>query len=643
VRATLRRASRSLRLKVTLALGALLAASGIGLMVAFVAILERSEQGQLLRTTDHHASLFADAFAQGLAENDRDLVHSTARAFWSDADVLYLIVRDKEGIVEQFTSRCPPRVFAEAPRPPDVKHLRGIQRTILSQGGVIDLILPLLPEGGKDGLEPAGLLQLGISLHAAKLEAAKTRWRAAAIVGVALILGLLGTMIVVDRIFGPIDALGQLTRRALDGHFDVWVRSKSEDEIGSLTDSILEMTAYVRESKAREETWNFELARRVEEKTREVDEARLQLENIIENIGASVLVADIDGSIALANNHTMQIFGTKPDWAIGMPLDDFTCDPSRKTASIVASLANGQSSVYEATRRVDAATEMNVVVTHALLRDVQGASSGVLQITQDVTSLKTIEKKLRQAERLSRMGEMAGEIGHELNNYLMAIGGRAELIPAHLSHGRHEKVQQSAAIIVEQVREMRKLTDGLLETARKDSAPERVDLNELVRGSLEFVRPQQRFGGVKFDVALANGPVTVFADPQQLRQVILNLLVNSSESISEHGAEGGKITLETFVEPQVAGFRIRDNGGGIEPAITSRIFEPRFTTKNRGHGFGLAVCHRVIENHKGTIDVSSAKGQGATFTIRLPRLVEVAAEARTPAPLPREDVSVRSS
>jgi signal transduction histidine kinase len=238
-----------------------------------------------------------------------------------------------------------------------------------------------------------------------------------------------------------------------------------------------------------------------------------------------------------------------------------------------------------------------------------------------------MEQRLVDADRLSRMGEMAGEIGHELNNYLMAIGGRAELALLALDRGNPQKARHSAELIAEQVSEMRKLTDGLLDSAKTERSPIHMDLNELVQASVEFIRPQNKFDGIKLHVSLAAGPISVFADPQQVRQILLNLLVNGADAITEHrGRQGGEIRIETFSAEDEGGFLVADTGGGIDDETRSRIFEPHFTTKDTGHGFGLAVCHRVVTNHGGRIAVESSPGSGATFAVHLPL-----AEATDPA------------
>lgn len=448
------------------------------------------------------------------------------------------------------------------------------------------------------------------------------RWRAAVISFGMIVFGIAGTMFLVGRILSPIHELVSATRRLADGDFEVRLPTDGDGEVAALAHHFNEMTDRLRAATQRRLEWQRELEMRVEAKTREIEETRQHLEKIVENVGASILVADVDGSIVSANTHTQHLFGAKPEFSIGRNLSEFGSD-GRSAAVILAQIAAaGGPVVTETEVALDDDHVRSLLVTHTLLRDGSGRAAGLMQIAKDITQLKAMERRLVSSERLSAMGEMAGEIGHELNNYLMAIGGRAELIGVALQRGADarslEKVKNGARIIAEQVAEMRRLTDGLLESARKETSPKPMDLNELVGATVDFVKPQNKFDLIEFEVRSAPGPLDVFADPQQLRQVVLNLLSNAGESIGEFRATGGRIVVETVRQDDGVCVRVTDNGAGMPDSVRRRIFEPHFTTKERGHGFGLAVCHRVIENHRGRIEVRSKPGEGATFVVYLP-------------------------
>ena len=601
----------TLRFKSTIAVTFFLVVIALALSTIYVNHAEEAERQSARRTAGEQASLLADVVGREIAGGaDRARVEALVHSVVTSRGYAWGAVRDAEETVASVLS------------------------SVSAAGDILEVMVPVRTA---PGAESVATLALGISLSASRHRLEELRLRAIVVTAVVILLAAVGTMFLVGTIVGPIQELAQAATRFSEGDFDFHMRHTSNDEVGVLTNAFHEMARYLRDAKNRQAQFQTELADRVREKTREINQTREHLSNVVENVGASIIVADLDGTIVSANTHTMHIFGSKPEWTVGRNLAEFSCDSSHDNEVLKGLLLHaGAPLTYEAKMHLDRRAELDLLITHTLLRDTHGDAAGILQITKDISQLKRMEERLVHSDRLSRMGEMAGEIGHELNNYLMAIGGRAELIPMSLDHGREDKVRKNAELIAEQVSEMRKLTDGLLQSARKETSPVDLDLNELVAASVDFVRPQNKFDGIRVQVQLAPGAVPVFADPQQIRQIVLNLLVNGAESIHDHcGDKSGEIRVETFRTEEETGFRVADTGGGIDEETRKRIFEPHFTTKDTGHGFGLAVCHRVVANHAGRIAVDSQAGEGASFTVSLPIVGANASakpkDARTPA------------
>jgi signal transduction histidine kinase len=230
--------------------------------------------------------------------------------------------------------------------------------------------------------------------------------------------------------------------------------------------------------------------------------------------------------------------------------------------------------------------------------------------------LQKTYKSLIRAERMAAKGEMAAEIAHELNNYLAAVSGRAQLILMN-----PQKVAESGKgldQIVEQVKNMSVLTKGLMDFSHKEVQMQPVDLNGHVERTVEFVRPQNKYDRVEFEMALDPAVGTVQLDPGQIQQVLLNLFSNAADAFRDAGIESGKIRIETRREAKSVVVSVTDNGPGIPEHVVGKIFEPAFTTKVDGHGFGLATCYRIVENHGGHIRVESSEGAGAVFVVTLP-------------------------
>jgi two-component system NtrC family sensor kinase len=235
--------------------------------------------------------------------------------------------------------------------------------------------------------------------------------------------------------------------------------------------------------------------------------------------------------------------------------------------------------------------------------------------------LRSAQHQLIHTERMAAKGEMAAEIGHELRNQLVAISGRAQMLMRDSERQKFEDVNRHAQIILEQSRRMEGLSRGLMDFSRAELHIDRVDVNGLIQKSVEFVRTQNRFDAVEWDLRLGEPSPELRADPGQLQQVLLNLFMNAADAMNEKGG-GAKvigITSSWDDRARMVKLVVTDTGTGIAASNLSRIFEPHFTTKPEGHGFGLSTSYRIITNHGGRITATSPPGQGACFTITLPQ------------------------
>jgi signal transduction histidine kinase len=233
--------------------------------------------------------------------------------------------------------------------------------------------------------------------------------------------------------------------------------------------------------------------------------------------------------------------------------------------------------------------------------------------------LRRTQDALVHSERMAAKGEMAAEIGHELSNYLAAISGRAQILLMEAAQSENERLERSARVIYEQAANMAILTRGLMDFSYKDMKIQRVDLNDLVNRTVEFVRPQNKFDGVEFELDLADGLPAISADPGQIQQVFLNLFNNSADAMAERGTGRKRIKVQSRKrETTAVEVVVSDTGPGIKHEVLRRVFEPAYTTKPSGHGFGLSTSFRIISRHGGEISAESEIGRGATFRIVLP-------------------------
>jgi two-component system NtrC family sensor kinase len=242
------------------------------------------------------------------------------------------------------------------------------------------------------------------------------------------------------------------------------------------------------------------------------------------------------------------------------------------------------------------------------------------RIRSEVNALREARENLLEAllnsERFATMGEMAAEIGHEVNNYLAIARAQLELFAHTVGDSVGERGQQYLESLSGQLVRMHRMSRGLMGFSDVRQAREHCNLNDILRETIEFVRPLDRFRDVRFSKDLGELP-DVLVDPQQIQQVFLNLLNNAADALR---GRGGKITLTScyWSEEDLVEVVVSDDGPGIPAAVLDRLFEPGFTTRADGHGYGLAVCKRIVEQHGARLSIRSKPGEGTTFVLTLP-------------------------
>ncbi|HXF58612.1 MAG TPA: ATP-binding protein [Candidatus Saccharimonadales bacterium] len=235
-------------------------------------------------------------------------------------------------------------------------------------------------------------------------------------------------------------------------------------------------------------------------------------------------------------------------------------------------------------------------------------------------ALERAKDELISSERLAAKGEMAAEIGHELNNSLAAISARAQFFLMGIGTMTPEKAQENAQIIFEQSRNMTVLTKGLMDFSHKEVRKQPTRLNDVIRKTVEFITPQNKYERMEFGLDLSEDVPSMNLDPGQVQQVLMNLYSNAADALNGAKAAMPRIVTRTRYKAAAATVEltVEDNGPGVPAEVIKTIFEPSVTTKPEGHGFGLSSAYRIVTNHGGKITVQNVSGSGARFTITLP-------------------------
>ncbi|HDS01092.1 MAG TPA: PAS domain-containing sensor histidine kinase, partial [candidate division Zixibacteria bacterium] len=243
-----------------------------------------------------------------------------------------------------------------------------------------------------------------------------------------------------------------------------------------------------------------------------------------------------------------------------------------------------------------------------------GGMAGIL-VDRDrsfVRKKEEAERKLQQAQRLSMMGQMTASIAHEIKNPLGSIKGASQILKDD-SLSDEEK-HEFAEMIEKEADRLDFVVKDFLSYARPSpSRFSEIDLREILNSAYKQLKYQARDSNIEINMDFDEVP-SIKADPDKLRQVFLNILLNSFQAMPD----GGKIEIKCLHDNGDAVIIIRDNGIGIPVQDLDKIYDPFYTTKSRGSGLGLATTKAIIEEHNGAIKADSARGEGTTFKISLP-------------------------
>ena len=238
----------------------------------------------------------------------------------------------------------------------------------------------------------------------------------------------------------------------------------------------------------------------------------------------------------------------------------------------------------------------------------------ILCVARDITDLKRLQEKLIRSERLAATGEMAASIVHEIKNPLAIIGGFARSIRKRPEDT--ERVVRNAGIIVEEIERMERLVADMLDFSRPQIPRlENTDVIAFITKTLSLLEKDMTSRGVVAEIGFSDEYIEYKLDPNQFKQVLINVIQNALNAMPE----GGLLRIWITRTGSWLSIDVIDTGQGISRDFLGRVFEPFFTTRGKGTGLGLAISQRIVQSHGGTITLSSEEGMGTTVHIQLPR------------------------
>ncbi|MDZ4170389.1 MAG: ATP-binding protein [Coriobacteriia bacterium] len=396
--------------------------------------------------------------------------------------------------------------------------------------------------------------------------------------------------------------------------FDTWLEMISFVALGLLFGAL-------RDIEVRRSSDLQQVSSQLEEAYKKLEERAIQLINvqdytasILRSITSGVLTVGPDGSIATANPAAERMLGMTETQMVPRPIEILFREDGG-IASDVAKVLSGRVPMAhrEATFVTPIGRVVHAQVSTSRMRAVGGSILGAVVTLEDVSDIRTLTDQLIRADRLAAMGELTAGVAHEVRNPLGVIRASVQLLED--AQCDKERIHVAAGVIKQEIDRLDRVIKALLDFGRP-SKPTLVDTD--LAGVLEdvvlFTSRFAKQASVHISYARPEGLPPVYGDPDQLKQVFLNLVTNAVQAMDE---EGGNIGIFAESDGDYVVVTVADTGPGIADEDITKVFDPFFTKRADGTGLGLTIVHRIIDEHDGHIEVESSE-RGTTFTVSMP-------------------------
>jgi nitrogen fixation/metabolism regulation signal transduction histidine kinase len=411
-----------------------------------------------------------------------------------------------------------------------------------------------------------------------------------------------------ERLAEPVRALAEGTQAVAAGVYDTRLPVPGNDDIGVLVHSFNEMTR------------RLALARDEAQQSRdELERQRGYLETVLGRLSSGVLTVSDTGEVRTANNAAAQILGVARDSQALQTLDHLSGEQPhlQPLAQAILSHLGRQAGEWQEQVTIFGPAGRKVLMCRgANMATAEAEHEGHVIVFDDVTALI-------QGQRDAAWSEVARRLAHEIRNPLTPIQLSAERLRhkylRRMNSAESDVLDRLTNTIIQQVETLKGMVNTFSEYARIPSIQQKpVSLNEIIEGTIDLFRNDERRITITADLD-ASVP-TMHADPDRLRQLLNNLLVNALEAQADQPVSEVRVSTRLLAEAQGTSveLRIEDRGSGIPQEMLTQVFEPYVTSKPKGTGLGLAVVKKIVEEHGGIVWMENAADHGACAVIRLP-------------------------
>lgn len=588
-----------------------------GAVAVLLGVLQtKSMRGQLERRGMAMANSIAAISKASLATYNYIVLEQTANQAVQDPETLYIVIHDKEGRVAAFSGRAdlqgtvledPLSRAAVAAEIPIVQEDLGA----LGVGKGIEIAVPVYIPGSEYRW---GTVRVALSLEP-MFEQIRTGQRVIAGVGLlALMAGVLLAYGVARKITRPLADLTLATVRAARGDLEQTLHVSTRDEVEVLASNFMVMTRDILLQR-----------RQLESQLREIQRLQRYTEQLLTTMNDGLLAIDPEGHISTINPAAQTMLGLPEGLPTGRSALTVLKDAPQLSGYLDEMLREEAARSQREIGLARSGEDQTILASSSLLRDGEGHVVELIVNLQDVTELKKLEARMRQADRLAALGVLAAGMAHEIRNPLSAIKTFVQLLPRKVAkEGFLEKFNRT---VPRELDRINGLIEDLLELARAPKYYLRpLRLEPLVRDVLELFEESLLASGVRTEVEFSAGLPDVQVDPSHLTKAFQNILRNAMQAM----ARGGTLRVEGYLAENMlpasqrldgrawAALKFTDTGVGMSPDTLSNVFNPFFTTKDHGTGLGLAITHKIVTEHGGFIEVMSEPGQGTSFILVFP-------------------------
>jgi two-component system sensor histidine kinase HydH len=335
-------------------------------------------------------------------------------------------------------------------------------------------------------------------------------------------------------------------------------------------------------------------------------------DEVVSHLPVGLIATDRSGKITFFNEAAEKITDLKKSTAQNQTPDTILpeglCGVQRSLNHGVAVSEQEMECLFAGNRRVPVSVSATRITNDA------GEFVGQVVILRDLSEIRRLQDEIRRQEKLAAMGGLAAGVAHEVRNPLSSIKALATFFSGQFADGSDGK--EAAGVMVQEVDRLNRVITELLDFSRpSDLSREPSDIGGLIARSIKLIQQDASNKNIEIKIDTADDLCPVWIDSDRLAQCLLNLYINAIQAMEN----GGSLTVQcSSGEAGHVKIVVRDTGRGIAPEDLNKIFDPYFTTKKKGTGLGLAIVYKIIDTHKGRIEVESTMGQGTVFTITIP-------------------------